>query len=149
MLYTIMLWTLIPMITIWIFTRLFLSIKKTNVLLQMNKPHHMIRSWTTRNSTMTALIVILSWWLSYMFVESLKLTFIDLPDRNDHIIAVIFIPIVMIMIYFIANLMTTRKHHIHVSEICSQIDRTFCIMIAFLYALTVSYGIEAIILLSA
>jgi hypothetical protein len=149
MLYTIMLWTLIPMITIWIFTRLFLSIKKTNVLLQMNRPHHMIRSWTTRNSTMTALIVILSWWLSYMFVESLKLTFIDLPDRNDHIIAVIFIPIVMITIYFIANLMTTRKHHIQVSEICSQIDRTFCIMIAFLYALTVSYGIEAIILLSA
>jgi hypothetical protein len=109
----------------------------------------MIRSWTTRNSTMTALIVILSWWLSYMFVESLKLTFIDLPNRNDHIIAVILIPIVMIAIYVITNLITTRKHHIQVSEICSQIDRTFCIMIAFLYALTVSYGIEAIILLSA
>ncbi len=149
MIYTIMLWMLIPITTIWIFVRLFLSIKKTNLLLQMNKPHHMIRSWTTRNSTMTALIVILSWWVSYMFVESLKLTFIEMPNQNDHILAVIIIPIVMIAVYFLTNLITTRRHHIRVSEICSNIDRTFCIMIAFLYALIVSYGIEAIILLSA
>jgi hypothetical protein len=149
MIYTFILWTMISMMTIWIFTRLFISIKKTNVLIQLNRPHHVIRSWTTRSTTFTALVVIIFWWFSYMLVESLKLTFIDSPVQNHHIIAIVLIPIVLISVYFISNLITSRKHHIQVSDLCSQIDRTFCIMIAFLYALIVSYGIEAILLLSA
>ncbi len=147
MTYTIILWTLIFTTTIWIFSRLRLAFKQTDLLLHLNKPHQLIRSWSTRNSTLTSLYVIISWWISFMFVESLKLTFVDLSSSNLHVIAIIIIPILMISIYFIMNLINTKKYNISIKEICSQLDRTFCIIIAFLYAMIISYGIEAIMLL--
>jgi hypothetical protein len=148
MTYTIILWALILMTTVWIFSRLRLAFKQTDFLLHLNKPHQLIRSWSTRNSTLTSLYVIVAWWIAFMFVESMKITFIDLTNSHLHLIAIIVIPILMISIYFIMNLITTKKHNIRISEICSQLDRTFCIIIAFLYALIISYGIEAIILLT-
>lgn len=149
MIYTIILWMLIVMTSIWIFPRFYVTFKKTDQLLLMNKSHQLIRSWATRNHTMTSLFVIISWWMSFMFVEALKITFIDSPKMNYHLIAVILIPLVMIATYFFMNSNTTRKYHIRICEICTHLEQTVYIMIAFLYALIVSYGIEAITLISA
>jgi hypothetical protein len=147
MTYTIILWTLIFMTTIWIISRLRFAFKQTDLLLHLKKPHQLIRSWSTRNYTMTSLYVIVAWWISFMFVESLKLYIKDVSSSDLHVIAIVIIPALMISIYFSMNRIKTKKYNISISEICSRLDRTFCIIIAFLYATIISYGIEAIMLI--
>lgn len=148
MIYAIIIWVMIALTTLWIIIRFHNAYKKTDHLLHLNKPHHMIRSWTTRNSTLTSLYVILAWWISLMFTESLRLSSLNTPQMNNHMIVLVTIPILILSIQTILNTIMSRRYHMTAKDIGSQLNRTFYIMIAFLYGLIISYGVEAFILVT-
>lgn len=149
MIYAIIIWTSILVTTLWIFSRLYRCFRNVDAMLHLKVSHVTIKQWNSRRSVLTSLIVIFAWWMSFMLIESFRHAYGDIQPMYSQLIPLMVVPFSIIMLYQMTYLQSSKKYKISIHAISSTMERTLYLMISLLYALLISYGIEAYVMLMA
>jgi len=110
----------------------------------MNEEKSSINEYTSKRYCLTAIVIILMWWISYILLESFKLSFNQhKASFNYQILALMLLSPLIFYIQMKRRMFLKGKYNICKKELDSKKEYVLVLLISIIYAQILSFAIES------
>ena len=144
MVYAIMIWMITIFLTIWILFRVHQTNKYLKNSHEMNLEIHSVNDYIKSKSSVLAIVIILMWWISYIFLESFKLNFMQYETNFSYqMIALVCVSPIIFYIQWKRRKLVRKKYNTCIIKNDSRMEYALALLTSVIYAQILSFAIES------